>query len=299
MREPVVTSIELPGFQRIRSGKVREVFDAGEHYLLVATDRISAFDCILPNGIPGKGRVLNMLSAWWFERLRSITPHHMVTADINEFPVTLQPYRDVLHQRSMLVKKTSVFPVECVARGYLIGSGWKEYAARGTVCGLPLRAGLPMAGKLDEPIFSPATKAESGHDENISFEAMGEIVGLETAIHLKRITLALYREASAYAASRGIILADTKFEFGRDAQGRIILIDEALTPDSSRYWPAPAYQPGHSPPSFDKQFVRDYLESIPWDKTPPAPALPQEIAAKTAAKYLEAYTLLTGMTLNP
>lgn len=297
MPEPLI-SLDLPGIPRVRSGKVREVFDLGDTYLLVATDRISAFDCILPTGIPHKGRVLNMISAWWFRRLAAITPHHMITVNVDEFPDTLQPYRETLRHRAMIVRKTSVFPVECVARGYLIGSAWKEYRESGRICGIALRPGLQLADRLDEPVFTPATKAEQGHDENISFAAMTGLIGEEAARTLRETTLALYREAAAYAAGRGILLADTKFEFGRDAEGRILLIDEALTPDSSRYWPLAGYRPGISPPSFDKQFVRDYLESIPWNKTPPAPPLPEEIIARTSRKYIEAYELITGETLD-
>lgn len=292
-----LTAIDLPGIPKVRSGKVREVFDLGDSYLLVATDRISAFDCILPVGIPRKGQVLNMISAWWFKRLAHIIPHHMITVDVDAFPPALQPHREQLRHRAMIVRKTGVFPVECVARGYLIGSAWKEYGATGRVCGIPLRTGLQLAERLDEPIFTPATKAEQGHDENISFAAMTQHLGAENASILREATLALYREAAAYAAGRGILLADTKFEFGRDADGRILLIDEALTPDSSRYWPAAGYRPGISPPSFDKQFVRDYLESIPWDKTPPAPPLPEEIIIKTSRKYIEAYEMVTGEKL--
>lgn len=296
MTQPIVTKIDLPGIPLVRSGKVREVFDAGEHYLIVATDRISAFDCILPGGIPGKGAVLNQLSAWWFERLAGIIPHHLVSIEVDDYPSVLQAHRDVLRGRSMLVRKTKVFPVECVARGYLAGSGWKEYQASRTVCGIDLPPGLRLADRLPEPIFTPATKAESGHDENISHALMAEAVGADIAITLRDTTLALYREAAAFAAGRGLILADTKFEFGRDAAGNILLIDEALTPDSSRYWPAGQVTPGTNPPSFDKQFVRDYLESLTWDKTPPAPALPEDIARQTADKYREAYALLTGRT---
>lgn len=292
-----LTSLELPGIKKIRSGKVRELFEAGDHYVLVATDRISAFDCILPDGIPDKGRVLNLLSAWWFDRLRGIVPNHMVTVRIDEFPKTLRGQGGLLNGRAMLVKKTRVFPVECIARGYLIGSGWKEYQQHGTVCGIHLRSGYAMAGQLDEPIFTPAIKAESGHDENISFEHMAAMIGQDHASALKKITLALYREAAAHAATRGIILADTKFEFGLDDAGNILLIDEALTPDSSRYWLASAYRPGISPPSFDKQFVRDYLQSLDWNKQPPAPALPGEVIAKTAEKYREAFLKITGSPL--
>jgi len=292
-----LTSIDLPGVRKIRSGKVRELFEAGPHYLMVATDRISAFDCILPDGIPDKGNVLNLLSAWWFNKLGSIVPNHMISTHPADFPPHFAPYAGQLGRRAMLVRKTNVFPVECIARGYLIGSGWKEYCQRGTVCGVPLRSGYEIADKLDQPLFTPATKAETGHDENIPFDEMAARIGMPHAVALRDITLALYHAAAAHAAARGIILADTKFEFGLDEDGRILLIDEALTPDSSRYWPVDGYRPGISPPSFDKQFVRDYLESLDWNKQPPAPSLPREIIDRTARKYREAYELLTGQSL--
>ena len=292
-----ITSIELPGIAHLKSGKVREVFDVGQHYLLVATDRISAFDCIMPNGIPQKGEILNRLSTWWFDKLQAITPHHLIETDASRFPAPLLPYHHVLAGRSALVKKTSVIPIECVARGYLIGSGWKEYQTDGKVCGIPLRSGYQLAGQLDSPIFTPASKADSGHDENITFDEVVRQVGGETAEHLRRVTLALYSAARAHAATCGIILADTKFEFGVDEHGAIILIDEALTPDSSRYWPADQYRPGISPPSFDKQFVRDYLESLDWNKQPPAPRLPDDVVARTRDNYREAYARITGERL--
>ena len=292
-----ITSIELPGIVHLKSGKVREVFDVGQHYLLVATDRISAFDCIMPNGIPQKGEILNRLSTWWFDKLQAITPHHLIETDASRFPAPLLPYHHVLAGRSALVKKTSVIPIECVARGYLIGSGWKEYQTDGKVCGIPLRSGYQLAGQLDSPIFTPASKADSGHDENITFDEVVRQVGGETAEHLRRVTLALYSAARAHAATCGIILADTKFEFGVDEHGAIILIDEALTPDSSRYWPADQYRPGISPPSFDKQFVRDYLESLDWNKQPPAPRLPDDVVARTRDNYREAYARITGERL--
>ena len=293
-----ITSIELPGIAHLKSGKVREVFDVGQHYLLVATDRISAFDCIMPNGIPQKGEILNRLSTWWFDKLQAITPHHLIETDASRFPAPLLPYHHVLAGRSALVKKTSVIPIECVARGYLIGSGWKEYQTDGKVCGIPLRSGYQLAGQLDSPIFTPASKADSGHDENITFDEVVRQVGGETAEHLRRVTLALYSAARAHAATCGIILADTKFEFGVDEHGAIILIDEALTPDSSRYWPADQYRPGISPPSFDKQFVRDYLESLDWNKQPPAPRLPDDVVARTRDNYREAYARITGERLS-
>jgi len=293
-----ITAIDLPGITKVKSGKVREVFDVGSHYLLVATDRISAFDCIMPNGIPQKGEILTRLSCWWFNTLQHIVPNHLVSTEIEDFPPQLHPFRELLQHRSMLVKKTTVIQVECVARGYLIGSGWKEYQASGNVCGITLRPGYRLAEKLDEPIFTPATKADHGHDENISFAAMVNAVGRDTAIRLRDLTLRLYGEAFVHASRRGIILADTKFEFGIDSDGNIILIDEALTPDSSRYWPRASYIPGESPPSFDKQYVRDYLEKLDWNKQHPAPALPDVVVKKTREKYMEALHLLTGMRLD-
>jgi phosphoribosylaminoimidazole-succinocarboxamide synthase len=288
------TSIELPGIEKVKSGKVREIFDLGDKYLFVASDRLSAFDCVLPTGIPMKGAVLNQISAWWFERTGNVVPNHMISADIADYPAELQAHAELLDKRSMLVEKMDVLPVECIVRGYLIGSGWKEYQKTGTIAGMPLRAGYIMADKLDEAMFTPSTKAEQGlHDENISYDKMKTIVGEELAERLKSASLRLYREAADYARDRGIIIADTKFEFGvRD--GEIYLIDEVLTPDSSRFWPASDYAPGSSPLSFDKQYVRDYLETLDWDKTPPAPALPEEVALKTSEKYLEAYRMLTG-----
>ena len=292
-----LTTIQLPGISHFRRGKVREVFDLGDGLLFVATDRISAFDCILPTGIPHKGRVLNQLSTWWFNRLSHVVPNHVIETDVRKFPDALKAHAEVLRGRSMIVKKTSVIPVECVARGYLIGSGWKEYKASGSVCGIPLRPGYRLADKLDTPIFTPASKAETGHDENVSFEHVAGIIGLSQAAQLRDLTLALYREASAFALTRGIIIADTKFEFGL-LDGRIILIDEVLTPDSSRFWPAASYAPDQSPPSFDKQYVRDYLESLTWNKQPPAPPLPDDVAVRTSEKYLEAFRLLTGRDIE-
>ena len=288
--------LELPGIRKLRTGKVREVFDLGEHLLFVATDRISAFDCVMPNGIPLKGLVLNQLSTWWFSRLGDLVPNHVIETDVSRFPAELQPHAKVLRGRSMIVRKTSVIPVECVARGYLIGGGWKEYQAGGSVSGVQLRAGYRLADRLDAPIFTPAHKAETGHDENISFEETGRRIGPELAGRLRELTLALYRRAAGHAESRGLILADTKFEFGLRGD-TLILIDEVLTPDSSRYWPADRYAAGSSPPSFDKQFVRDYLESLDWDKRPPAPALPAHVVERTQEKYLEAFRCLTGRDL--
>jgi phosphoribosylaminoimidazole-succinocarboxamide synthase len=294
-----VAETSLPGLRLVRRGKVRDVYEADDrHLLIVATDRISAFDCILPTQIERKGEVLTALSGFWFERLAAVTPHHLVTTDIEQMPQALHSSADMLRSRSMLVRRTEVFPVECVVRGYLAGSGWKDYRSTGEVCGHRLPAGLPESAKLAEPLFTPSTKAEEGHDENISEVRMSELVGTEVAERLRDTSLALYREAERYACSRGIIIADTKFEFGRDRDGRILLIDEALTPDSSRFWPAEAYEPGHAQPSFDKQFVRDYLETLRWDKRPPAPPLPPEVASATTARYLEAYRLLTGKSLE-
>ncbi len=291
-----LTKIEIPNTTS-RSGKVREIFDAGDKLLFVASDRISAFDCVMPNGIPQKGEVLTQISKFWFERTGDIVKNHMISVDVADFPAPFNEYADQLKGRSMLVTKTDVLPVECIVRGYLIGSGWKEYKESGTIGGMPLRPGYKQASQLDEPIFTPSTKAEQGlHDENISFDQMKEIVGEEKAEKLKAISLALYKQAAEYALTKGIIIADTKFEFG-ELDGEIILIDEALTPDSSRFWPADTYEVGCSPMSFDKQFVRDYLETLDWDKTPPAPALPDEILKKSQAKYLEAYERLTGTTL--
>jgi phosphoribosylaminoimidazole-succinocarboxamide synthase len=288
-----ITRLDLPGVTKFKSGKVREVFDVGDALLFVASDRISAFDCILPTGIPGKGHVLNQLSAWWFERTRQIVPNHMISTDISRYPTSFQAHASVLKGRSMLVRKAKLIPVECVVRGYLIGSGWKEYKRDGSVCGIPLRKGYRMADRLEEPIFTPAYKAEAGHDENIPFDRVVEIAGADVADKLKSISMQLYKFAADYALQRGIIMADTKFEFGM-LDNQIVLIDEVLTPDSSRFWPAATYKPGESPLSFDKQFVRDYLETLDWDKTPPAPPLPDDIVQKTREKYFEAFTLLTG-----
>jgi phosphoribosylaminoimidazole-succinocarboxamide synthase len=293
-----VSETHLPDLRLVRRGKVRDVYEVDdEHLLVVATDRISAFDCILPTRIPRKGEVLTALSAFWFRRLADVVPSHLVTTEVEEMPEAVGRHAELLRGRSMLVLRAEVFPVECVVRGYLAGSGLKDYRRTGEVCGHRLPAGLREADKLSHPIFTPATKAEQGHDENISEARMGEIVGLDIAVRLRDLTLSLYTEAEAYARSRGIIIADTKFEFGFDRQGRLILVDEALTPDSSRFWPADNYVPGRTQPSFDKQYVRDYLESLDWDKQPPAPALPPEVADAVSNRYLEAYRLLTGMEL--
>ena len=281
-----VTSVDLPGIQKLRSGKVREVFDLGKDLLFVATDRISAFDCILPDPIPGKGAVLNTISAFWFQKFHHVR-NHFVTADFTEFPEQLQPHEELLSDRSMIVRKAEPLPVECVVRGYLAGSGWKEYQETGTVCGIKLPAGLEQASQLPKPIFSPATKAATGHDQNIRWQECCDILGEKRAIIVRDLSLALYSDGSVHAAQRGIIVADTKFEFGiRD--DALLLIDECLTPDSSRFWPADLYETGSSPVSYDKQFVRDYLETLDWNRTPPAPNLPPEVIAKTSEKYQEA-----------
>ncbi len=286
----------LPGCELLGRGKVRDVYRVDGRLLIVATDRISAFDYILPTGIPRKGEVLTQLSIFWFDFLREIVPTHFLTADVRAYPAPLARYGDQLERRSMLVVEAEMAPVECVARGYLSGSGWKEYLQTGAVCGIPLPPGLKESDRLPEPIFTPATKAQTGHDENISFAAMTKLVGNDLAARLRDLTLEIYSKAAAYALSRGIIIADTKFEFGH-AGGRLILGDEVLTPDSSRFWPLESYRPGGSQLSYDKQYVRDYLESIRWNKQPPAPALPAEVAEKTSEKYLEAYRTLTGKPL--
>jgi phosphoribosylaminoimidazole-succinocarboxamide synthase len=282
----------------LRRGKVRDVYEVdSERLLIVATDRISAFDSVSPTPIERKGEVLTALSRFWFSKLGHIVPHHLITTDIGEMPETVRAHADELRGRSMLVKRTEVFPVECVVRGYLSGSGWKDYQRTGEVCGHKLPEGLPDSEKLAAPIFTPATKAETGHDENISEEQMAEIVGRDVMEQLREVSLRLYAEASDYARGRGIIIADTKFEFGRDKARTITLIDEVLTPDSSRFWPLDSYEVGKSQASFDKQYVRDYLLSINWNKQPPCPELPPEIAQATTARYLEAYELMTGEKL--
>lgn len=288
-------TLDLPGIRKVASGKVREIFDLGEHLLFVATDRISAFDCILPNAIPHKGEVLTALSAFWFQRF-GFVKNHVVATDFAQFPAGLKQYEEQLRGRSMIVRKAKPLPVECVVRGYLAGSGWKEYQASQSICGISLPAGLQQAQQLPETLFTPSTKAESGHDENISFEECRRILGDELAEKVRTLSIRVYEEGRAYAKERGIILADTKFEFGM-LDGELIIIDECLTPDSSRFWPADQHQLGISPPSFDKQFVRDYLETLDWDKTPPAPSLPEDVVQKTSAKYLEAYERITGKPL--
>jgi phosphoribosylaminoimidazole-succinocarboxamide synthase len=285
-------SCDLPGIPKLRSGKVREVFDLGAHLLLVATDRISAFDCILPDPIPGKGRVLNTLSAFWFAKLDFVA-NHVVETNVTAFPASLAPFRELLDSRAMVVRKTQPLPVECVARGYLAGSGFEEYRRAGTVGGHQLPGGLELADQLPAPLFTPARKAEAGHDENLTWRQFRALVGDDLSVRLRDLTLELYEHGRAHAATRGILLADTKFEFGL-LDGELLLIDECLTPDSSRFWPADSVKRGQSPPSFDKQFVRDHLSSLDWDKTPPAPQLPPDIIERTAQKYQEALTLLTA-----
>lgn len=280
----------LPGCTP-RCGKVRDIYDFGDRLLFIATDRISAFDWVLPTGIPDKGRVLTQISRFWFDFLK--VPNHLISLDPADLPLPAETDLESLRGRSMVVRKTSVFPVECVVRGYLAGSGWREYRTSQTICGVPLPPGLRESDPLPEPIFTPATKAETGHDENIPFRQMESIVGAETAARLRDLSISIYRRAADYARSRGILLADTKFEFG-EIEGQILLIDEVLTPDSSRFWPADQYAPGSSPPSYDKQFVRNWLESTPWDKNSPPPELPPDVVAKTRAKYIEAYERLTG-----
>ncbi len=292
-----VVQTSIPGLPLVARGKVRDVYAVGaDKLLLVATDRISAFDCILGSPIPGKGVILTQISLFWFDFLRDLTPHHLISAEVDEYPAELRPYREQLEGRSMLVQRARMVDIECVARGYLAGSGWKEYKQSQSVCGIPLPAGLMESGRLPEPLFTPATKAQTGHDENISWERTCELIGADLAQRLRDLTLAVYSTASAYALSRGILLADTKFEFGFLGD-KLILADEVLTPDSSRFWPADDYRPGGAQPSFDKQFVRDYLETLDWDKRPPAPELPDEIVRKTQEKYMEAFSRLTGRSL--
>ena len=287
---------ELPGLTLLRRGKVRDLYAYGDELLIVATDRISAFDVVLPTPIPWKGAVLTQLSRFWFGMMRDLVPNHLVSADAGEFPPDLQRHREVLDLRSMLAVQAEMFPIECVARGYLAGSGWTEYRESGTVCGIPLPPGLRECDRLPEPVFTPATKAESGHDLNISYAEAARMIGEDQASRLRDLTLQIYARAAEYALSRGIIIADVKFEFGV-YNGEIILCDEVLTPDSSRFWPRDRYEPGKSQPSFDKQYVRDYLEEIRFNKQPPAPELPPRVVEGTAAKYLEAYRLLTGSPL--
>lgn len=292
----IILETDLPGVERHSRGKVRDVYRLDGRLLIVATDRISAFDYILPTGIPDKGRVLTQLSVFWFDFLRDVVPTHFLTAELSDYPAELRAYAPQLEGRSMLVRRAEMVEVECVARGYLAGSGWKEYRERGTVCGIPLPPGLRESEQLPEPVFTPSTKAQSGHDENISFAQLAQLLGEELANRLKSVTLNLYTRAARYAETRGVIIADTKFEFGF-AGGELVLGDEVLTPDSSRFWPLETYKPGGPQYSYDKQYVRDYLESIQWNKQPPAPHLPAEVAARTSEKYKEAFQVLTGRPL--
>lgn len=296
--DTVLLQTDFPELELHASGKVRDVYVLDrERLLFVATDRISAFDYVLATGIPHKGRVLTQISLFWFDLLRDLVPNHLITADINQYPASLQKYADQLRGRSMIVTRAEMFPVECVVRGYISGSAWKEYKTTGQVCGIELPRGLRESDRLPEPIFTPATKAPTGHDENVSFSEMTRLVGPEVSRQLRDLSVAIYVRAAEYARQKGIIIADTKFEFGRTAQG-ITLADEVLTPDSSRFWPADKYASGSSQESFDKQYVRDYLEEIRWNKQPPAPALPAEVARRTSEKYVEAYHLLTGRELD-
>jgi phosphoribosylaminoimidazole-succinocarboxamide synthase len=286
----------LPGIELVARGKVRDVYAAGDFLVIVATDRLSAFDYVLPTPIRDKGKVLTALTIFWLEQLRGIVPNHFVSANVSDYPPEFRPYRDQLEGRSMLVHRAKMIDVECVARGYVSGSGWKDYRRDARICGIPLPAGLRESEQLPEPIFTPASKAHSGHDENITFETVAERIGEALAQKLRDLTLAIYKQAARYAATRGIIIADTKFEFGF-VRDRLVLADEVLTPDSSRFWPRESYQPGGAQPSYDKQYVRDYLESIHWNKQPPAPALPPEVMERTSEKYREAYRVLTGKPL--
>jgi len=295
--DPVLElDLDFPGVRKVKSGKVREIFDLGDQFLFVATDRISAFDVIMPDGIRHKGEVLTQISHFWFDQMEDVVTNHRLAKANDPLPEVLKPKASQLQGRSMLVRKTQPLTIECVVRGYLAGSGWKEYKHQQTVCGIQLPPGLTESAELPEPIFTPATKAETGHDENITFEEAAEIVGQDIAEKVRSISLDIYIKARAYARERGIIIADTKFEFGQ-VDGELILIDELLTPDSSRFWPAEEYEPGRSQISFDKQFVRDYLEKLDWDKKPPGPALPADVLEKSEAKYLEAYAKLTGKSL--
>jgi phosphoribosylaminoimidazole-succinocarboxamide synthase len=297
MTAPALLATSLP-FPR-RSGKVRDVYDLGDSLLIVATDRISAFDCVMPNGIPDKGKILTALSLFWFDLVRDEFANHLISADVNGYPKVLAPYTEMLSGRSMWVKKAIVVPIECVARGYLAGSGWKEYQQSQTVCGVKLPPGLLQCDQLPQPIFTPATKEQSGHDVNVSFDETVARVGERVAVALRDRTLRLYTRAATHARSRGVIIADTKFEFGHLPDGSLIVVDEVLTPDSSRFWPVDEYEPGHDQPSYDKQFVRNWLERQLWNKQPPAPELPVDVVAGTRARYIEAYERLTGRTWTP
>ncbi len=296
MANDTLLQLDLPGITKLKSGKVREMFDLGDSLLMVASDRISAFDVIMPNGIPRKGEVLTQISHFWFDLTEKLVPNHRLLRANDPLPATLQPLAAQIARRSMVVKKAEPLAIECVVRGYLAGSGWKEYKSAQTVCGIQLPPGLKESDKLPQPIFTPATKAETGHDENIPFEQAANIVGPAIAEQARELSLKIYQQAADYARQRGIIIADTKFEFGLFG-GQLILIDEVLTPDSSRFWPADQYQPGKGQPSFDKQFVRDYLETLAWDKRPPGPMLPDDVIAHTTKKYLDAYERITGKTL--
>ncbi|CUS76408.1 phosphoribosylaminoimidazole-succinocarboxamide synthase [Candidatus Kryptonium thompsonii] len=296
MYKPLSQS-NIPKAKLIKRGKVRDIYEVDGYLLILATDRISAFDVVLPNPIPYKGYVLNQISVFWFKFLKDIVENHFITDDVNLFPEVFKESYDQVVYRSMLVKKTRPLPVECIVRGYISGSAWKDYKRSGSVCGVKLPEGLRESDKLNEPIFTPSTKAETGHDENITFEKVVDLIGKELAEKVRDLSLEIYAKAEKYARERGIIIADTKFEFGLDENDNLILIDEVLTPDSSRFWPLSEYEPGKSQPSFDKQYVRDYLESLNWDKQPPAPELPEEVVKKTSEKYLEAYRLLTGEDL--
>jgi phosphoribosylaminoimidazole-succinocarboxamide synthase len=293
MTSNAVYRTELPGLDAVTRGKVRDVYDLGDALLLVATDRLSAFDCVFPDPIPDKGKVLNQLSAFWFGRTRHLVPNHVIASDLREFPESLRAHAATLSGRATLARKLTMLPIECVARGYLAGSGWKEYVESGTICGIRLPSGLTESDALPEPLFTPATKAASGHDENISFDAARRIVGDDVAERVRELTLALYREACAHASERGILIADTKFEFGFDG-GTLTVADEMLTPDSSRFWPASTYRPGGAQASLDKQFVRDFVEQLGWDKRPPAPRLPEEIVQGLRTRYLDIFRRLTG-----
>jgi len=295
--EQGVKKLDLPGILKVGQGKVREMFELDGQLLMVATDRISAFDVILPNAIPDKGKVLTQLSAFWFEQLEGMASHHLLSVRVDEFPASLQPFRKELAGRSMLVRKCTPLPIECVVRGYLAGSGWAEYRHSETICGIRLPGGLVESAELPEPIFTPSTKATTGHDENISFDRAAQIIGPELAEQVRDLSLRIYNRGREYALEKGIIICDTKFEFGMEGS-RLLLIDEVLTPDSSRFWPADAYEPGKSQPSFDKQFIRDFLETLDWDKAPPGPELPSSIVEATSQRYVEAYRRLTGKDLD-
>lgn len=291
-----VHEVKLP-FKQFKKGKVRDIYDIGEHLLLIVTDRISAFDWILPETIPYKGICLTQISAFWFDYFKDIIPNHMITADVQNFPDKLQEYSDELYGRSMLVKKATVIPIECIVRGYISGSAWKSYQKDNTVCGMKLPSGMKESEQFDQPLFTPSTKADTGHDENISYEEMEKIIGAEDAFTLKELSLKIYKTAAEYARKKGIIIADTKFEFGK-IDDQIIIVDELLTPDSSRFWPADEYQPGKGQPSFDKQYVRDYLSTTSWDKNSSPPHLPEYVVSGTQKRYLEAYEKLTGRSLQ-